>query len=183
MHVSWGSHVGAGLLSYRRLDGSHQETQGVIMRDTLIRGGVASFSGLFAVSFLAFVPGTAAMAADAAYVKRDESVMLLATVDEDDDEREKLTPFSVSRVSAPSRASAPSRVSRVSRHSMDATASKMSRNTRDKTNSRFSAVSRDRDKSRFDLTRDWTMDGGDPTRDRTKDSTNDNSRNDTRWGR
>lgn len=147
------------------------------MRDTLIRGGVASFSGLFAVSFLAFVPGTAAMAADAAYVKRDESVMLLATVDEDDDEREGLTPFSVSRVSEPSR------VSRVSRDSMDSTASRMSRVSRDTTNSRFSAVSRDRDKSRFDLTRDWTMDGGDPTRDRTKDSTNDNSRNDTRGGR
>lgn len=150
------------------------------MRDTLIRTGVASFSGLFAVSFLALVPGTAANAADAAYIKRDESVMVLATADEDDDEREKLTPFSVSRASAPSRVS---RVSRVSRDSRDATASKKSRNTRDKTNSRVTRVSRDRDKSRFDLTRDWTMDGGDFTRDRTKNSTNDNSRNDTRWGR
>ena len=75
------------------------------MRDTLIRTGVATFSGLFAVSFLAFVPGTAATAADSAYIKRDESVTLLATVDDDDDEREKFTPFSVSRASAPSRAS------------------------------------------------------------------------------
>lgn len=150
------------------------------MRDTLIRTGVATFSGLFAVSFLAFVPGTAATAADSAYIKRDESVTLLATVDDDDDEREKFTPFSVSRASAPSRAS---RVSRVSRDSRDATASKKSRNTRDKTNSRVTAVSRDRDKSRFDLTRDWTMDGGEFTRDRTANSTNDNSRNDTRWGR
>ena len=157
------------------------------MRDTLIRTGVATFSGLFAVSFLAFVPGTAATAADSAYIKRDESVTLLATVDDDDDEREKFTPFSVSRASAPSRASrasvSASRVSRVSRDSRDATASKKSRNTRDKTNSRVTAVSRDRDKSRFDLTRDWTMDGGEFTRDRTANSTNDNSRNDTRWGR
>ena len=147
------------------------------MRDTMIRTGVATFSGLFAVSFLAFVPGSAATAADPAYIKRDESVTLLATVDEDDDEREKFTPFSVSRASGPSRAS---RVSRVSRDSRDATASKKSRNTRDKTNSRVTPVSRDRDKSRFDLTRDWTMDGGEFTRDRTKNSTNDNSRNDTR---
>lgn len=147
------------------------------MRDTVIRTGVATFSGLFAVSFLAFVPGSAATAADPAYIKRDETVTLLATADEDDDEREKLTPFSVSR------ASAPSRVSRASRDSRDATASKKSRNTRDKTNSRVTPVSRDRDKSRFDLTKDWTMDGGEFTRDRTKNSTNDNSRNDTRWGR
>ncbi len=74
-------------------------------------------------------------------------------------------------------------MSRASRDSRDATASKKSRNTRDKTNSRVTPVSRDRDKSRFDLTKDWTMDGGEFTRDRTKNSTNDNSRNDTRWGR
>ncbi len=153
------------------------------MRDTLIRGGIASFSGLFAVSVLAFAPGTAANAADPAYIKRDERVMVLATVDDDDDEREKLTPFSASRASAPSRASRSSVKSRVSRDSRDATASKKSRNTRDKTNSRVTRASRDRDISRFDKTRDWTMDGGEYTRDRTANSTNDNSRNDTRWGR
>ncbi|NPC96546.1 hypothetical protein [Nocardioides sp. zg-DK7169] len=55
-----------------------------------------------------------------------------------------------------------------------------SRSRADNTNSRVTAVSRDRDRSRGDLTKDWTRDGGDKTRDRTKNSTNDRSRNDTR---
>jgi hypothetical protein len=52
--------------------------------------------------------------------------------------------------------------------------------SRDATNSRFTRVSRDRDYSRGDLTRDWTRDGGDPTRDYSENRTNDRSRNDTR---
>lgn len=50
----------------------------------------------------------------------------------------------------------------------------------DSTNSRFTAVSRDRDRSRGDLTRDWTRDGGDRTKDKSRHHTNDRSRNDTR---
>jgi len=41
-------------------------------------------------------------------------------------------------------------------------------------------MSRDRDRSRGDLTKDWTRDGGDRTRDHSKNQTNDRSRNDTR---
>lgn len=50
----------------------------------------------------------------------------------------------------------------------------------DATGSRVTAVSRDRDISNDDLTKDRTMDGGDPTRDLTQNHTNDNTRNDTR---
>jgi hypothetical protein len=50
----------------------------------------------------------------------------------------------------------------------------------DNTNSRFTAVSRDRDQSRGDLTRDWTKDGGDKTKDKSANITNDRTRNDTR---
>ena len=50
----------------------------------------------------------------------------------------------------------------------------------DGTNSRFSRVSRDRDNSRGDLTKDFTRDGGDRTRDFSQNRTNDRSRNDTR---
>jgi hypothetical protein len=53
-------------------------------------------------------------------------------------------------------------------------------NNNDGTNSRHTPVSRDRDLSRGDLTKDWTRDGGDRTRDHSKLKTNDRSRNDTR---
>jgi len=53
-------------------------------------------------------------------------------------------------------------------------------NSNDGTNSRHTKVSRDRDRSRGDLTKDWTRDGGDRTRDHSKNRTNDRSRNDTR---
>jgi hypothetical protein len=50
----------------------------------------------------------------------------------------------------------------------------------DGTNSRHTRVSADRDVSNGDLTKDRTMDGGDPTRDHTRNHTNDRTRNDTR---
>lgn len=56
----------------------------------------------------------------------------------------------------------------------------VSANTNDNTASNFTGVSRDRDVSVSDKTRDWTMDGGDPTRDFSANRTNDRSRNDTR---
>ena len=55
-----------------------------------------------------------------------------------------------------------------------------SRSRADNTNSRVTDVSQDQDKSRDDLTKDWTKDGGDKTRDHSANSTNDRSRNDTR---
>jgi hypothetical protein len=57
------------------------------MKDTLIRAGIAGFSGLFAVGFLAVLPGaTAASDEQPLLGKREESVALLATVDDDDDD-------------------------------------------------------------------------------------------------
>ncbi len=55
-----------------------------------------------------------------------------------------------------------------------------SKSGRDGTNSRVTNVSRDRDLSRRDLTKDWTRDGGDRTRDHSRNYTNDASRHDTR---
>lgn len=55
-----------------------------------------------------------------------------------------------------------------------------SRSGNDNTNSRVTKVSRDRDLSRRDLTKDWTRDGGDKTRDHSRNYTNDRSRQDTR---
>ena len=58
--------------------------------------------------------------------------------------------------------------------------SRASVKTNDGTRSNYTGVSRDRDRSRGDVTKDWTMDGGDRTRDLTRNLTNDRSRNDTR---
>jgi hypothetical protein len=58
--------------------------------------------------------------------------------------------------------------------------SRASRHTNDATRSNYTAVSHDRDHSRADLTKDYTRDGGDRTRDFSRHLTNDRSRNDTR---
>jgi hypothetical protein len=55
-----------------------------------------------------------------------------------------------------------------------------SRSRADGTSSRVTGVSRGDDHSRGDLTKDFTDDGGDRTRDLTPNLTNDRSRNDTR---
>lgn len=147
------------------------------MKDTMIRTGIASFAGVFAVGFLTVMPTSASSGSEAAVMKRDEKITLVSTVEDDDDGDFKL--LSVSRASKPSKAT----VSKASRVSKESRASRNSRVSRDKTNSRVTPVSRDRDKSRGDLTRDWTMDGGDRTRDWTANSTNDRSKHDTRGKR
>lgn len=153
------------------------------MRSTLIRGGVASFAGVFAVGFLATVPSVSTASSEVAVTKRDEQVTLLETVEDGDDDDLLLDRVRlVASRDSLSRASV-SRVSRASRPSRETRASRASRPSRDKTNSRTTRVSRDRDRSRGDLTRDWTRDGGDRTLDRTADSTNDRSRHDTRGRR
>ena len=153
------------------------------MRSSLIRGGVASFAGVFAVGFLATVPSVSTASSEVAVTKRDEQVTLLETVEDGDDDDLLLDRVRlVASRDSLSRAGA-SRVTRSSRPSRETRASRASRASRDKTNSKRTPVSRDRDRSRGDKTRDWTLDGGDRTRDRTPNSTNDRSRHDTRWGR
>lgn len=152
------------------------------MRSALIRGGVAGLAGVFGVGFLTVIPGGSTPGTDAPVMtKREQSAVLLETVDEDDDDDLRLDQVMLvaSRDSINTRGDRDrTRVSRESRFSRDTRG-----RSRDKTNSKRTPVSRDRDRSRADKTRDWTMDGGEKTRDRTPNSTNDRSRHDTRWGR
>ncbi|MGB9375222.1 MAG: hypothetical protein WCA82_13820 [Jiangellales bacterium] len=79
------------------------------MKDTLIRTGIATFAGLFAVGFLT-VPSSTASTTETAAMKRDDKITLIYTLD-DDDRDDDVT--STSRASKPSKASEsePSRVS------------------------------------------------------------------------
>jgi hypothetical protein len=131
------------------------------MRTTLHRGGIASLAGALGVGLFLLLPGSANASSEPAVTKRDETAGVLVTAADDDDDDD----------SADSR-------SRVTRS--ETSASLVSRVSRDATNSRVTRASRDRDISVSDRTRDWTMDGGDRTRDRSADSTNDRSRHDTR---
>jgi hypothetical protein len=136
------------------------------MRDTLLRGGIASVAGALGVGLFLLLPGAANASDDPVISKREEQASILVTADDDDDD---------SRDGTNDR----SRVSRETGFS-----GVNSRVSRDGTNSRVTPVSKDRDRSRGDLTKDWTRDrGGDRTRDWTKNSTNDRSRHDTRGRR
>jgi hypothetical protein len=107
-------------------------------------------AGLFALQ--------ASAAGDLAFKRDDDAVDVIMTVDDDDyDDDTSAFENGTSR---------------------DGTG--VSRSRRDATNSRLTGVSRDRDLSRRDLTRDFTFDGGDRTRDWSANRTNDRSRHDTR---
>jgi len=113
-------------------------------------------TGVATVGLLSLTNPSASAQSD--YAKRDEDVVDLVLMDDDDDDDTN------------------------DDTSGDTSANTgFSASTNDNTASNFTAVSRDRDLSRSDKTRDWTRDGtGDRTRDWSSNKTNDRSRNDTR---
>lgn len=128
---------------------------------TAITTGILSVAGAVAFGTLAFGTGQTANAGTDGVILNKREDTAVSWVVADDDDGDDNTRSRNSRTDGPS-------------HDNTNSAS------RDHTNSRFTAVSRDRDRSRGDLTRDWTRDGGDRTKDKSKNKTNDRSRNDTR---
>lgn len=120
--------------------------------DKLLRTVIMAFAGLFAFGMVSIAP-LASAASDDRQAKREDGAVEVVAVedDEDGDDDSNTNSGFTSGV-----------------------------NSNDGTNSRHTPVSRDRDLSRGDLTKDWTRDGGDRTRDHSRNSTNDRSRNDTR---
>ncbi|MGH8892374.1 MAG: hypothetical protein ACRDWY_03570 [Actinomycetes bacterium] len=116
----------------------------------LFRALVASFAALLGFTLFALAQSTAASGDDVA-VKREDTVSVLSADDDDDDDEDT-----------------------------EATFDSNTGESADGTSSRVTGVSRDRDVSNDDLTKDRTMDGGDPTRDHTQNHTNDATRDDTR---
>jgi hypothetical protein len=124
----------------------------------------AAFAGLVTTGLLA-LPISSAFADDSVTLKRDDdgADLVLVSDDNDDDGLDRADGTNSNTGADNTRSRNTSGV-----------------NSNDGTNSRNTAVSRDRDRSRGDLTKDWTRDGGDRTRDHSKFKTNDRSRNDTR---
>lgn len=121
----------------------------------LFRAAVAAFAALLGFGLFALVQSSAA-AADEVVATRENQFTALSTddIDDDDDDDDD--------------------------DETGATFDSGTGESNDGTGSRVTVVSRDRDLSNDDLTKDRTMDGGDPTRDFTQNHTNDVSRNDTR---
>jgi hypothetical protein len=136
-------------------DSDHEEST----MKTAITSGILTLAGAVGFGALAMGTGqTAASGSDEMILNKREDTAVQWVVADDDADDDTNTG---SRTDGPS-------------HDNTNSAS------HDGTNSRFTAVSRDRDRSRGDLTRDWTRDGGDRTKDKSRNHTNDRSRNDTR---
>lgn len=136
----------------------------------LAKAGVVAVAGSVGVGIMA-IGATAASGAkdDVALNKRDDTSVAWVVDDADDDD--DATNTGVTKLTRTNDNTAGTNPNTNSRHSA---------NTNDNTNSRYTKVSNDRDNSRGDLTKDWTRDGGDRTRDFSRHLTNDNTRNDTR---
>lgn len=125
----------------------------------IVRSIATLAAAVLGVGTLALGGSAASEAADP-LAKREENINLVMTADDGDDDDDTNTNTGNTRSRSVNRDN--------------------SGVSRDGTNSRFTGVSRDRDVSRGDLTKDWTRDGGDRTRDHSRHQTNDSSRNDTR---
>jgi len=121
----------------------------------IFRAMVAAFAALLGFGLFALTQSTVASADDVVAKREDSSNVLLS---EDDEDNDGDGDDDVTGASSPSGTGV----------------------SNDGTGSRVTAVSRDRDLSNDDLTKDWTRDGGDLTRDFSQNHTNDASRNDTR---
>jgi hypothetical protein len=133
------------------------------MKRSTLHLPAAAFAGLVTTGLLA-LPISSAFADDSVTLKRDDDgADLVLVADEDDDGLDPAAGTNTGGTGDNTRSRNTSGV-----------------NSNDGTNSRNTPVSRDRDRSRGDLTKDWTRDGGDRTRDHSKLKTNDRSRNDTR---
>lgn len=124
----------------------------------LFRAMIAAFAALLGFGLFALTQSTSATADDVVAKRDDSSTVLLSHDDDDDDDDDGDDDADETGASSPSGTGV----------------------SNDGTGSRVTAVSRDRDISNDDLTKDMTMDGGDPTRDFSQNHTNDASRNDTR---
>jgi hypothetical protein len=148
---------------------------------TLLSLAISGLAGVLALGLVA-MNGPANAAGDTdAYVKRVDRSSDLVTVDGDDDDEDDETATNSGTGTGAGNGTAGTNSVTVGQTGTDTgTNTGSSNSTDDGTGSRLTAVSREDDASRGDLTKDFTTDGGDRTRDLTPNLTNDQSRNDTR---
>ena len=149
---------------------------------TVVSLAISGLSGVLALGLVALNgPANAADDADA-YVKRDDRVseLVLADSDDDDDDTADTGTNTGTGTGAGNGTGGTNSVTAGQTGTNTGTNTGSSNSTGDGTGSRFTGVSREDDLSRGDMTKDFTTDGGDRTRDLTPNLTNDQSRNDTR---
>lgn len=156
------------------------------MRRSIVPVAVASLTGLVSLGVMGLTASAAAGDTSLAAKREDQATELVAVSDdEDEDDDEAATGAETSTNSGTGTGRGDGTAGTITYQDAQtgtntATNTGSDNSTHDMTNSRFTAVSRDGELSRGDLTRDWTMDGGDRTIDLTPNLTNDKSRNDTR---
>jgi len=126
--------------------------------------GSLTLAGTLTGALMAYAVPSAFASDDPAFKRNEDTPDVVTTVDDDDDDDSRAGRDDTSTNGGGDNSSFNSGTG----------------NSNDGTNSRETRVSRDRDLSRDDLTKDWTRDGGDRTRDHSQNRTNDRSRNDTR---
>lgn len=137
--------------------------------NSLLRGGVAALGAAVAAGLVVGVGGTASAAGDdAGYAKREDNATEWVVAADDDSDDDTATGTDADTDTGAGTTTGPNTNTNTGLDSDDAT------------NSRVTAVSEDRDESSDDITKDRTLDGGDPTRDFSQNLTNDASANDTR---
>ncbi len=136
----------------------------------LLRNGVAALGATMVAGLIIGVGGTAAAIEDSAYAKREDNATewVVSADDDDSDDDTVGTTTGLNTDTGAGTTTGPD------------TATDTGLNSDDGTGSRVTGVSEDRDESADDLTKDWTLDGGDRTRDFSQNLTNDASANDTR---
>ena len=127
----------------------------------LFRAAIAVLAGLLGFGLFALVQSGAATGDEVAATRQD-GITLASDDDGDEDEDEDETPDGVTVTTGAT------------------TFDSVSGESQDGTGSGVTVVSVDNDVSVDDLTKDRTLDGGDPTRDFSENRTNDGTRNDTR---
>ena len=131
----------------------------------LLRSGVAALGTTMAAGLVIGVGHTASAAGDdAAYAKREDNAKEWVVSADDDSDDDTNTGTNTS----------------VDTDTSVGTNTDTGADSNDGTGSRVTGVSEDRDESADDVTKDWTRDGGDGTRDFSQNLTNDASQNDTR---
>jgi hypothetical protein len=144
-----------------------------------LRISALAIAGATATGLIGYTAPALAKDGDgAAYKRDDESGRVITTADLDDDDDGFAKGTNTQTNTGGDGATNTNNTNNTNSHAGDNTGD--SRSRADGTNSRVTNVSNDRDQSRADLTKDWTRDGGDKTRDHSRNATNDRSRNDTR---
>lgn len=154
------------------------------MTKKLLPSSTLALAGALSLGVIGLTGASAAADDTDGYAKREDTSTELVTVtddDDDDDDDDGVTGTNSGTGTGAGNATSGTNTQEAGQTGTNTGTNTGSDNsTSDLTNSKVTSASQDRDISQGDKTKDFTMDGGDLTRDLTPNLTNDRSRNDTR---